>query len=409
MAWAPKPDVDPYGTLRSLVPVHRGRAYGGKVLHNLKDTLKTLQLQSKGVADFESIQAVQYLSVQVNALQKGFLTLSDALLEELESVKQERDSLATTLNEIRHDDSRKMADMQQRFDHMYALMQDCQNNTHSSTRDECARVSAKIEILEQRQAAAAQQASEAAHTHSLQTKQLEQSVEDHQQRLVTSVNKAESRGREAAEQIAQRAVADSQISMQEACECMARDMIDNLVPPMVERIVAQRLRESVKEQGGLIYKDMLSLRADLAHLRQEGESASSLTSAVAVSASTLAEDVRQLAHWCRSADEAREQQEGRLDQLERVPPLQAQLKALQDRVTTASKNQGRHAQSVEDIIRALVMDTAALSRQSKSLDGQLANIKHLSERTQGQLVRSSWVFSNALGIPSPLADTASER
>lgn len=49
---------------------------------------------------------------------------------------------------------------------------------------------------------------------------------------------------------------------------MARDMIDNLVPPMVERIVAQRLRESVKEQGGLIYKDMLSLRADLAHLRQ---------------------------------------------------------------------------------------------------------------------------------------------
>ena len=49
---------------------------------------------------------------------------------------------------------------------------------------------------------------------------------------------------------------------------MARDLIDNLVPPMVERIVAQRLRESVREQGGLIYKDMLSLRADLAHLRQ---------------------------------------------------------------------------------------------------------------------------------------------
>ena len=55
---------------------------------------------------------------------------------------------------------------------------------------------------------------------------------------------------------------------------------------------------------------------------------------MAVSASTLAEDVRQLAHWCRSADEAREQQEGRLDQLERVPPLQAQLKALQDRVSS---------------------------------------------------------------------------
>ena len=54
---------------------------------------------------------------------------------------------------------------------------------------------------------------------------------------------------------------------------MARDMVDSLVPPMVERIVAHRLRESVKEQGGLIYKDMLSLRADLAHLRQGVRSA----------------------------------------------------------------------------------------------------------------------------------------
>ena len=95
--------------------------------------------------------------------------------------------------------------------HFFCCMQ---NNTQSSTRDECARVSAKIEILEQRQAAASQQASDAAHTHSLQTKQLERSVEDHQQRLVTSVNKAECRGREAAEQIALRAVADSQTSMQ---------------------------------------------------------------------------------------------------------------------------------------------------------------------------------------------------
>ena len=56
--------------------------------------------------------------------------------------------------------------------------------------------------------------------------------------------------------------------LQESFECMSRDMIDNLVPPMAERIVAQRLRESVKEQGGLIHKDMLSFRADLAQLRQ---------------------------------------------------------------------------------------------------------------------------------------------
>ena len=67
----------------------------------------------------------------------------------------------------------------------------------------------------------------------------------------------------------------------------------------------------------------------------EGESASSLTSAVAVSASTLAEDVRQLAQWCKSADDAREQQERRVEQLERMPPLQAHLKALQDKASNS--------------------------------------------------------------------------
>lgn len=52
---------------------------------------------------------------------------------------------------------------------------------------------------------------------------------------------------------------------------------------------------------------------------------------MAVSASTLAEDVRQLAKWCRSADDAREQQDWRLEQLEAMPPLQSQLKALQEK------------------------------------------------------------------------------
>lgn len=61
------------------------------------------------------------------------------------------------------------------------------------------------------------------------------------------------------------------------------------------------------------------------------------------------------------------------------------------------------------VLQALVMDTAGLSRQSKSLDSQLANIRHLSEKTSGQLVRSAWVFSTALGIPSPLSDTSAER
>lgn len=58
--------------------------------------------------------------------------------------------------------------------------------------------------------------------------------------------------------------------MQEVCEGEAQELIGKLVPGMVERIVAQRLRESVKEQGGLIHKDLLAVHADIAQLRQGG-------------------------------------------------------------------------------------------------------------------------------------------
>lgn len=81
--------------------------------------------------------------------------------------------------------------------------------------------------------------------------------------------------------------------------------------------------------NGASHLSDLALRYHTSHA--ESESASGLTSAVAVSASTLAEDVRQLAKWCRSADDAREQQEQRLEQLEAMPPLHSQLKALQEK------------------------------------------------------------------------------
>ena len=56
--------------------------------------------------------------------------------------------------------------------------------------------------------------------------------------------------------------------VQEVCESNAHELIGRLVPGMAERIVAQRLRESVKEQAGLIHKDLLAVHSDIAHLRQ---------------------------------------------------------------------------------------------------------------------------------------------
>lgn len=89
-----------------------------------------------------------------------------------------------------------------------------QNTSFNHTREECARLNGKLEVLDQRQAAATHQISDGAHLQSVHAKQTEHCLEEHQHRLLLSINKAESRGREAAEQIAQQAVSDSQTSMQ---------------------------------------------------------------------------------------------------------------------------------------------------------------------------------------------------
>lgn len=68
--------------------------------------------------------------------------------------------------------------------------------------------------------------------------------------------------------------------LQETCDSNAHELIGRLVPPVVERIVGQRLRESVREQGGLIHKDMQAMRSGIAHLRQ-GLSCSTWANAMA--------------------------------------------------------------------------------------------------------------------------------
>ena len=68
----------------------------------------------------------------------------------------------------------------------------------------------------------------------------------------------------------------------------------------------------------------------------DSRATSGLTSAVAQSATTLAEDVRQLAEWCRTAEAARDASDTRIEQLEHAPIIQKQLEQLQDEVGHAA-------------------------------------------------------------------------
>lgn len=113
-----------------------------------------------------------------------------------------------------------------------------QNTNSNSTREVCARLSAKLEVLEQRQGAAAQQISDGVHAQSVHAKQVDKCMEEHQHRLMMSINKAESRGQEAAEQIAQQAVSDAQTNMQ-VLHCAARACIMLYQQPFPHRLCKQ--------------------------------------------------------------------------------------------------------------------------------------------------------------------------
>ena len=121
-----------------------------------------------------------------------------------------------------------------------------QNANLNSTREECACLNAKLEVLEQRQGAAKHQISDNAQTQSVHAKQVDKCLEEHQHRLMMTINKAESRGREAAEQIAQQAVSDAQTSMQ-VLHCAATSCLHHaLQEPIPHRLelTLQRLPQA---------------------------------------------------------------------------------------------------------------------------------------------------------------------
>lgn len=89
-----------------------------------------------------------------------------------------------------------------------------QATTQDSAAAEHRSLQVKLDALEQRQAAASQLASEAAHSHSLHAKQAELLMEEHQRRMQSAVSKAEMRSRDAAEQIADRTVAEASAALQ---------------------------------------------------------------------------------------------------------------------------------------------------------------------------------------------------
>ena len=54
---------------------------------------------------------------------------------------------------------------------------------------------------------------------------------------------------------------------------MAHSMIEESVPGMIDRAVARSLRDATKEAGGLIHKEVTSLKMEINQIRQGGQAA----------------------------------------------------------------------------------------------------------------------------------------
>ncbi|KAK9829135.1 hypothetical protein WJX72_004082 [[Myrmecia] bisecta] len=350
MSWAARNRADPYGMLRAGAPAPPRRTKpSAKALTTLQTAIKDLQKETHHQADVEAEigKTTQYLCMQVQALQRGFLALSDAVIDELGSVEEERKSWTSTLASLRQEMSSKLREMEQWKDDLRSLTQRAVADTQASVKSSADQLEARFQDLRT-------------------------DLKDQ----IAAVDRAAADKTELVQRRVQRHV-------------------DQAVPSLVEDMLASHLPGYLQQ-----------MQADLDAARRETQTATSLSASIAKSNSSLAEDVRNLHSWCQALEGSRAAQDSCVAQLESKPATSnSGIDALNDKV----KQQSRHSQSLEDIVRALVLDTAALAKQTRSLDSHIHKVTRSNGKLQDALERSCFVFSSTLGIPPPIPLTSSGR
>jgi len=107
--------------LRGVVGPRRVKPAVGRVMHTIKDAVQQLQKDSDEhfFLEQESADSFKYVCSQVKALQKGFTTLADAVLEDLDSVREEsqkhleeRDNWQRSFNQLAAEVRGRCADLE---------------------------------------------------------------------------------------------------------------------------------------------------------------------------------------------------------------------------------------------------------------------------------------------------------
>ncbi|KAK3278185.1 hypothetical protein CYMTET_13863 [Cymbomonas tetramitiformis] len=337
----------------------------GRMMTGLRSAVEQLQKDNdeQFFLEQESSQAFQYLCTQVGALQRGFTTLADAVLEELESVREEsarwqeeRQAWSGKMKRLGNEVRSKLSDFQH-------------NGAAAAGQSQQLRVEVFHDIMPQ---LVELKASHAA---------TQQQISEMEAKLVEIKNTvAEVQGD-----------VDRCGRSQRDLKVVVNDTDRHCMATAQELSLAQanygRLEDSHKE-----------VQEELAKARNDSSEAAS---ALARDMAALAEDARSLRTWCKQLEAGHDT---RMKKSEAATAERGE--ALQKKIQTVIQQQARHSKSVEDIIKSMMEDHSSLHKQTRTLETSLGALRRCASEHHEALLRSCQVFSTSLKIPSPLASSS---
>jgi len=326
------------------------------------------QLQRESEAalalEAESASINQQLALQVAALQRGFSSLADAVLEELEAVRdesmrwpEERTSWVNAMERLRDDMDTKLQRMEARHDEGQAAL-DKAWGENQQLRAENDVLHARLSELEARN--------------------------NELTRHVDQVRRGVS------------ALQESGTDVKESLSGLAAKV---------------EAREAIQRTIGRTLADLEARLSDeMSRLRDD---ATNTCRALQTDAEAAAGDLEGLRTWCKQLDGSHRTMvadvQARLAHLEAGPdlgPVLSAVQALEDRVGNLSRQHEASVSRVEAGLGRINADAAESSARLGQFDQHLQAVRRALREHHEALVRSAGVFAGALNMSSPVSEVS---
>lgn len=168
------------------------------------------------------------------------------------------------------------------------------------------------------------------------------------------------------------------------------------------------------ESGGAVAAQQAQQAGQLQQLQhavrslQEGHCRLEVTVQQAQQDAQQAQQEAQQAQQQAQQVQARQQKQKKLaqpwgpEELECLVAAAAELPAVHEGLAAVAAQQAQGARTTEELVQSVLADVTALARHTKALDRELRSLRREAQQTQQALLHSSTTFSRALAIPSPL-------